>query len=206
MGIFSYLTPTFYFFAYFSHTTDIRKSPNFQMKYTYQISHSQLIIRHNEQQWKTSISRNPKWNRRPSLADAAYSAQLPREYQQRSTDLWFIADLPPLVHPRAVQRKLSRTGRKRCCEARAARYFISGTLKAFDRRHRPVSVEHGPVAVDFVGQIVSRKEGCHRVARDDGAPLRKIVFCLPLTATRLEPEPCNYSNARNLYPRHTAAR
>lgn len=61
-----------------------------------------------------------------------------------------------------------------------------------------------PMAVDFVGQIVSRKEGCHRVARDDGAPLRKIVFCLPLTATRLEPEPCNYSNARNLYPCHTA--
>lgn len=61
------------------------------------------------------------------------------------------------------------------------------------------------MAVDFVGQIVSRKEGCHRVARDDGAPLRKIVFCLPLTATRLEPEPCNYSNARNLYPCHTAS-
>lgn len=69
------------------------------------------------------------------------------------------------VHPRAAPKE-NRTATERV----SAIYFISGTLKSvFDRRHRRFPWNTGR-AVDFVGRIVSRKEGCHRVARDSGAP------------------------------------
>ena len=100
------------------------------------------------------------------------STSLGRNYAWQGSTIYRRPSTP--VHPRAApKRKPNRNEdrvRERERERVSAIYFISGTLKSvFDRRQRWFPWNTGR-AVDFVGRIVSRKEGCHRVARDGGAP------------------------------------
>lgn len=76
-----------------------------------------------------------------------------------------IYDLSPTFHPPSTPARLQRTATKSVGVIFHFRYIKS----VLDRRHRGFPWNTGR-AVDFVGRIVSRKEGCHRVARDVGAP------------------------------------